>query len=111
MTFNVHEFTSEILQKSMRQKELSIFRQLKELISRGLLVVNEGDVVLTRNMESSAIEYSQTIELVLKDQEYIEKLEKELVEANRKLEAIKTALSPLNGTTQNDSYQAGGQVK
>lgn len=86
----------------MRQKELYIFRQLKELINRGLLVVNEGETVLTRNLENSAIEYSQTIELVLKDQEYIERLEKELAEANRKLAAINDVLQPLGDIKQND---------
>lgn len=102
MKFNAHEFTRSILKKSMRQKELYIFRQLKELINRGLLVVNEGETVLTRNLENSAIEYSQTIELVLKDQEYIERLEKELAEANRKLAAINDVLQPLGDIKQND---------
>lgn len=80
-----------------RQKESVILEQLNDLISRDLLVVQEGPQSLVRDLESDKITIQQSIRLVLKDKEYIEKLEienralKESIQAIR--EAVRTQVS------------------
>lgn len=63
--------------KIARTKETLILESLNELISRGLLVVEETQPVLVRECDSASISVRQSVRIHLKDQEYIQKLEKE----------------------------------
>ena len=83
----------DMADKFAAQKEAIIFGQLKEIISRGLLVIVEGAPTLVRDMASNSVEYKQSITLQLKDQEYIVKLEKENKSMKDKLDAIKAQLT------------------
>lgn len=76
------------VQDIMSQKESIILNQLNDLISRGLLVVEEGTSVLTYSEHSSKIELNQSINLKLKDQDYIEQLERENKELKARLNII-----------------------
>jgi hypothetical protein len=69
--------TNELSSRVAKQTELSILQQLSDFVSRGLIIVEHGPMVLTHSVNNSGIEIKQTIELKLKDKEYIERLEKE----------------------------------
>ena len=69
--------------------------QLNDLISRRLLVVVMGQPTLVRYENSDRVELRQTCQLVLKDKEYIEKLEKENTELKEKLDKITEALKDI----------------
>ena len=74
---------NETIKSLMEQKESIILEQLSELISRGLLVVEETSPVLVRKHNPEGlygVELKQAVRLVLKDQEYIEKLEAKVAE-------------------------------
>lgn len=65
------------LEKLVKQKEELLLQQLNWLVSRGLLIIEEGPMSLVTTPGSYDIQLKQTVELVVKDKEYIEKLEKE----------------------------------
>lgn len=92
----------ELSEKNLIAKETEILKQLNELISRGLLVIEETSPVLVRDESSSTIRMSQSIRILLRDQEYIEKLESELAQAKETIAKIQEALAPFR---QNDSSQ------
>ena len=87
-----HTFVSEILEDLSKHREEIILEQLNELISRNLLVIELTQMTLTQDYESDKLKVSQGVRLVLKDQEYIEKLEKENSELKLKLETIRDSL-------------------
>ena len=70
------ESLRHVSQKIAKNTESIILEQLNELVKRGAIVVEQGEVLLTREADSNEIKVSQKIALKLKDQEYIEKLEK-----------------------------------
>jgi hypothetical protein len=72
-------------EKLSQNKEKYIMEQLSEFVNRGLIVVEQTGMKLhamERYDHSRQVEITmeQDIRLVLKDQEYIEKLEKEVEE-------------------------------
>jgi hypothetical protein len=72
------------------QTEAIILEQLGELVTRGLLVVEETKPMITmehRNADDAGYTFRMTraIRLVLKDQEYIERLEKEIADLTNRL--------------------------
>jgi len=83
---------SDVAMDIAKQQEELILESLGELITRGLLVVEKTQPVLVgrweRDRDKYTVELRQNIKLVLKDQEYIEKLEKENKELNARLQAI-----------------------
>lgn len=92
MSTNLKVMADEIY----KQTEALILEQLNELISRGLLVIEKGPMSLTTydshfsNVgDPHKIKVSQTVKLKLKDQEYIERLEKENVDLRAILRSIK----------------------
>lgn len=69
---------SKIAAQIADQSERVILEQLGELVKRGLLVIERGPMILTSNSrEPYKLEVNQAVRLVLKDQEYIQNLEKE----------------------------------
>lgn len=81
----VTESLSEIMQDINKQNEALILESLGDLITKGLLVVEQTQPVLVGNHSINEDKYivrlEQKIRLVLKDKEYIQKLEEE----NKKL--------------------------
>ena len=59
--------------------------QLKEFVDRGLIVAEYSKPVMTMAPESNEYHYSQVVTLKLKDQDYIEHLEKENKELRERL--------------------------
>lgn len=66
--------------------EKVIMSGIQDLVKRGLLVVETGPIKFTKRVgaENHEIEVHQEVNLVLKDQQYIEQLENE----NKKLKEI-----------------------
>lgn len=75
----------EMVKQISAQKEALIMEQLNELISRGLLVVEQTEPVLIEEYDPMTnlprVEFKQSIKLKLKDQEYIEQLERRVERA------------------------------
>lgn len=100
--------TSEILQKvakeAAKQENEILTSQLNEFISRGLLVVEVTQPMLVTSFEVNEnnpgyeVRIERGVRLVLKDQEYIEKLERENTELKNKLNEVKKLLVQLNET-------------
>jgi hypothetical protein len=82
-------YFKETLKSLYKQKDSLILESLNELVSRGLLEVQETEPVLVQDCVTDTIRLSQKVKLVLKDQEYIEKLEKRNKELEDALEQIK----------------------
>lgn len=84
---------TDLMNQVASQQEAIMVEQLNELISRGLLVVEKTEPLFVTNngYESNdgyKIEYRQKIRLLLKDQEYIEKLEKENKELKEQFQKL-----------------------
>jgi hypothetical protein len=94
MKFNsMTEELGKLAYQMNQQKETYILSQLNELISRGLLVIHQTEPTLTREENSNQIKVSQQIRLVLKDQEYVEKLEAEIAQLRSQLKTITDVLN------------------
>lgn len=91
MAFSINTFQDQVLEIA-KQKEALLLKQLNWLISRGLLVIEEGPMQVLRRVDSDTIELQQEIELKVKDAEYIEKLELENADLRKKVEAIEAAI-------------------
>lgn len=89
-------YLSKIIEDIGLQKEALIMKELNELISRGLLVLEETEMKLVRDQDSNAIKLSQGIVIKLKDQEYIEQLEKENSMMKEKLDKLKASFETSN---------------
>lgn len=88
-----HDFINNTVMSLLRQKEEIIMKEFNELVSKGLLVVEQTEMKLFQHPMKNEIKMEQGVRLVLKDQEYIEKLEEENKELKEKLEKINEALS------------------
>lgn len=86
-------YASEIMADMARQTENLILEQLNDLVSRGLLVVERGPMSLVHSQDKDKIEVRQSCRLILKDKEYIEKLEAENKLLHEKIQAIDSALN------------------
>jgi hypothetical protein len=80
---------TEIADKVAKATEQSILQQLNDFISRGLIEVQQTVPQFVRSFDSDVVEIRQSVTLVLKDKEYIEKLEAKV----KKFEEILTALT------------------
>jgi hypothetical protein len=58
--------------------EQNVIRQLNDFIKRDLIVLQMGPMTMVRCENTDEIEVRQSVELLLKDREYIEKLEAEI---------------------------------
>jgi len=91
-----NKMLQEVITDIAKQQENLILEQLGELITRGLLVVEKTEPVLTggweRDRDKYTVKLEQKIRLVLKDQEYIEKLEAENAEYKDLIKRLNEAL-------------------
>jgi len=86
------ESATDLARKATEGKDTEIRKQLSWLLSRGLLEVREKEGKFLRMENSGQLVYQQEIELKLKDAEYIEKLEAELVELRKFKQRIQSAI-------------------
>jgi len=74
------DLVRDLMEKLSDDTDKKLMQQLNWLVSRGLLVVELGPMTIVQEAHSLNIRAEQTVELVLKDKEYIERLEKENTE-------------------------------
>jgi hypothetical protein len=80
---------NSIIKDVLADRESIILKQLNELVSQGLLVVEKGSVSLYHDPISDSICCTQMIELTVKEKEYIERLEKENVLLTQQIKELK----------------------
>lgn len=72
---------NELAKNIAKQTENLVLEQLNEFVKRGLIMIETSSPVLVWNLDPSdpnaKLEMRRTVKLVLKDQEYIEQLERE----------------------------------
>lgn len=92
----LHQEINEVVKDIAKQTEDLLMEQLNELVSRGLIVIEQGPMTLIEEARQPftsppghRIRLCQTVRLVLKDQEYIEALEHRNKELEKLLEEIK----------------------
>lgn len=85
------DVASELSKQIAKEQDRAIFNQLKDLLDRGLLVVEHRGFQIARDVETHQIRYVSDIRLTLKDKEYVEKIEKENKELKEKLEKLTEA--------------------
>lgn len=78
----------DVIQEVGEQKERKLMEQLGWLVDRDLLVIVETKPTLVQKPGECKFEIVGSVELKVKDHEYIEKLENENVELKEKLERI-----------------------
>lgn len=91
----MNNHTQELMTQVLKQQENLILEQLGELLTRKLLVVEATQPVLTSEYDVSGkytLELKQAIRLKLRDQEYIENLEKENKELKEIIQKLKDVL-------------------
>jgi hypothetical protein len=82
----------ELAKRTAEVTELEILSQLNDFIKRDLIEVQYGQLIFFQEMDSTAIKVSRTVKLVLKDKEYIEKLEKDNEELRSIISKLKGVL-------------------
>jgi hypothetical protein len=92
---------SKVERDLAKQKDNILMAQFNELIVRGLLVVEETTPTLVQSMDRDTVELRQAVRLVLKDQEYIEQLENEIMELRKNLDYVKEFAERLSGVSSN----------
>lgn len=70
-------FLSEVGHEISKQTENSILNQLNDFIKKDLIVLKKGPMSFVQDRDSHTVKIEQTVELCLKDKEYIVKLEEE----------------------------------
>lgn len=83
----INDFISTLTSNISYELEKSLLGQLKDFVDRGIIAAEYSKPLLTSTITSKGEEYqySQVITLKLKDQEYVEHLEKENEELRKKL--------------------------
>lgn len=87
----LRDYYTSVTKDLIAQKENILLEQLNDLISRGLLVIEETQPTLVRDYLTDKIILQQSVKLTLKDKEYILKLEEENKQLKEKLESIEKA--------------------
>ena len=99
MLGSLDEKITEITREVISQRDAIIFEQLQELISRGLLEIREEEPVMIRveadfqNPGRDRIMLEQRVKLILKNQEYVEKLEAENKQLKERIARIEGAIN------------------
>ena len=94
----VDDTLTKVAMDIQAQVEFNILSQLNELISRGLLIVEKGPMIITEippktNLHDfPQLQVSQSVNIKVRDQEYIMKLEKE----NKEMREILDRLNKIN---------------
>jgi len=84
--------TSQDFAENITKQCVDLFtHQLNDLISKGLLVIENKTPMLTQDFNTTQLRLSNVISVQLKDKEYIEKLEKENQELKDTLDKMNKA--------------------
>lgn len=78
-----------------REKEKQLLLQLGDLVTKGLLVMEEGETVLVQDPCSPDLQLRSTVRLVLKDKDYIAALEQKVEQLEKRLEDVASAVAPV----------------
>lgn len=74
------EIVREVAYECARQTEESILAQLNDFISRGLIIVEQTGPIFVAEQDSARLSIRHSVNLKLKDKEYILSLERQLEE-------------------------------
>lgn len=85
----IQKFSKDIIKST----ENLFLDQLNEFVSRGLIIVEITEPVLCQSVTTDKIEIRQSCRLLLKDQEYIKKLEAENSALLKQLNKIQEAIT------------------
>jgi len=96
--FEVQKLDSEVeklINNMTKQEESILLEQLSELISRGLIVIYKEEPVLTHEEKDGThtVKISSAVRLVLKDHEYIQRIEKENAELKARIQENERSLT------------------
>lgn len=99
----LHQVVRKTFEEASKQTENTLLGQLNELIKRDLLVIEETEPLLIRSFHSQdtpsvEIRMERGIRLVLKNQEYVEALEKQNESLKEQLSALELRLSKVRDT-------------
>jgi hypothetical protein len=86
-------FLESTVRKLFEQREAIIMTQLQDLIQKGILVVELGEMVFIQHAYKAEIELHQAVKLTLRDKEYIEKLEQENADLINQINAVREIVS------------------
>ncbi len=89
---HMSQMVSEVSTEIARHQEARILEQLNDFVSRGLIKIEFGPTQFFRDQFSDKIQISQSVNLRLKDREYVEALEKEVAELRSLIAKIKGAI-------------------
>lgn len=87
-----HNMALDLVKKMSKEQDNQILKQLNEFISRGLIEVEITNPTFVMDYDSSELKVSQSVRLVLKDQAYVESLEKQLAESNNIIKELNDSL-------------------
>lgn len=82
---------SDIVNEQYRLAQASILEQLDWFIKRGIIEVATGPSIITQDIISCKLNISKTVELKLKDKEYIESLERQLEEQKELIKKLRSS--------------------
>lgn len=82
------DITKEFSEKIAQATEKSLLAQLNDLVGRGLLVVEMGEMMMFTEPATMELKVQRTCRLTLKDREYVERLEKENEQLRGKLKTF-----------------------
>lgn len=71
-----HQMINTALKDIAKQQESIILAQLNDFVSRGLILIEQGPMQIVQDEYSDKLVLKSSVRLILKDKEYIEKLEK-----------------------------------
>ena len=69
--------SESVLREVYKNSEAVILSQLNDFVSRGLIEIEQTGPILVQSADADTIECRIGVNLILKDKEYIERLEKE----------------------------------
>lgn len=98
--YTTNSLIQKVTEDLLRQKENLLMEQLNDFISRGLIEIQETQPVIVKEVnllepDGFKLTLRQSVRLVLKDKEYIKKLEEENKDLKEKLDIINEALKDL----------------
>jgi hypothetical protein len=91
---------TEISDQIAAQTEKTILDQLGVLVSEGLLVLEKGPQRIVQEANHNGFKLMQDIRLVLKDKEYLAKLEAENAKLKSQIATLKEAAAVICGIEQ-----------
>lgn len=86
---SINKIIEATLKEAQKSKNAILENQLSDLVSRGLLVIEEKAPVMIQDPNSPGVRIEQAVRLVLKDMEYIKELEAKVAHYEKILAVVK----------------------